>query len=161
MPREVQKKLRATTKSIRNYEVVACINVGKQITVALAVVEEGVATYTVGTLRHPELVPFFSKFDLVMGSHLKEYDAIRTETLLEEMERSGIEVFKETPPDYSTRYYSKELTLNIPTKVQITTQTLREYLQARGFTVVRNENNLHVRHLERMRHRTGYIIPKD
>lgn len=161
MPKEIQKRLRATRKSQRNYEVVACVNVGRKITTALAVIEDGHATYAVGDLYPNELLAHLSKIDLALGTHLREYEMLRTETLLERMEQSGIEIFKQSPPNYSLRYYSPELTLKYPTKVESVTETLRKYLQSQGFTVSKSNEKLHVRHLERMRHRSGYIMKRE
>ena len=161
VPKEIQKRLRATRKSLRNYEVVACVNVGRKITAAVAVIEDGHATYAVGDLYPGQFAPHFSKIDLALGTHLREHEMLRTETLLEQMEASGIEIYKENPPNYSVRYFMPELSLRHPTKVESVSDTLRNYLQSQGFTVAKSNEQLHVRHLERMRHRTGYIVKKE
>lgn len=159
MPTQIKKNLKLTKKSIRNYEVVACVNVGRLVTAAVAVVEDGLATYAVGDLTKGALAQHFSKIDLALGTHLRENEQLRTENLLEEMEASGVEVYKETPPDYSTRYYVDEvLALRFVSKKESVEQTLRKYLIKQGFTVARANDPLHIRHLERMRHRTGFIV---
>lgn len=131
------------------------------IAVAIAVIEDGHATYAVGELTAAQLMSHFSKIDLAIGTHLREYEGVRTETMLEKMEASGVLIYKETPPDYSTRYYQKELTYRMTSKAEAVRETLRTYLQQNGFTVERHETPLHVRHLERMRHRTGYMAKED
>lgn len=156
LPKAIQRQLRATKKSIRNYEVIACINVGKKIATALAVIEDGHATYAVGELFPGQLLPHFSKIDLAIGTHLREYEQLRTETMLEQMRQSGIET-----TGTSVRYYQKELELRIPTKIESVSEAMREYLQKAGFTVAKANDVLNVRHLERMRHRSGYIVQKE
>ena len=83
LPKALRKNLRATKKSIRNYEVIAAVNVGRMVTVALAVVEDGNATFTVGDLTPAQFSAHFSKIDLAMGVHLRENEMMKTGTLLE------------------------------------------------------------------------------
>lgn len=132
---------------------------GRKVTAAIAVIEDGNATYAVGDLTQPEFREHFSKVDMLIGVHLRENEMVRTENLLELAELSGIEILK-SGKDYSTRYYQRELTLKVPTKEESVVETLRAYLQSQGFSVARSPMPLHVKHLERMRHRTGYIIPR-
>jgi hypothetical protein len=128
------------------------------VTVALAVIEEGHATYTVGELTPAQLMHHFSKIDLAIGVHLRESEMLRTGTLLEQMEKSGIEIYKHDKYDYSIRYYAPQLELRFTSKEESVVETLRKYIKEQGFTIGKANEPLHVRHLERMRHRTGYIV---
>lgn len=134
---------------------------GRRVTAAVAVLESGKATYAVGDLELRQIKQHFSKFDVVMGTHLREDGMLRTEMLLEEMEQSGVEIIKQAHNEYSTRYFQKELTLKMPTKEEAVIETLKDYLLDLGFDMERVPDKLHVRHLERMRHRAGYIIPRN
>lgn len=130
------------------------------VTASVAVIEEGHATYATGEITLAQLHAHASKFDVLMGVHLREREGLRTETALEKLEATGIEIVKKNPPFYSTRYYQKELGYKIPSKAESTKETIREWLHDQGFTVSMAETPLHIRHLERMRHRTGYIVPR-
>lgn len=111
-----------------------------------------------GELHDYQIRPHLSKFDVALGCHIREYEQLRTDTFLEDIENTGIFIVKEDN-QYSRRYYQKEvMALNVPKKVDMVADTLRDYLLDSGFTVSRKNEPLHVRHLERMRHRTGYIL---
>ena len=134
--------------------MVLCIHAGRRVTAALAVIEDGHATYTSGRLTWNEIRSHFSKIDVAFGTFMREPERLRTETYLEEMYATGIApAYEETK-----RYYQDDLTLKIPTHVETVEVELVRYLKSKGFSVSRAGGSLHVRHLERMRHRTGYIL---
>ena len=131
-----------------------CIHAGRRVTAALAVIEDGHATYTSGQLTWHQIREHLSKIDVAFGTFLRESERLRTETYLEEMYQTGI------APAYEevSRYYQDTLTLKVPTHIETVEVELVRYLKSKGFTVSRASDQLHVRHLERMRHRTGYIL---
>lgn len=124
------------------------------MTTAIAVIEDGHATYISGYLSWNELRQHLSKIDVAFGTFLREAERMRTETYLEEMYKTGI------APAYSEtkRYYQDDMSLRVPTHVESVEVELCRYLKSKGFTMSRAGGNLHIRHLERMRHRTGYIL---
>ena len=133
--------------------MIACISAGKYVGVALAVVEDGQATYVVGDMTWAELRAHLSKIDVVIGTYTRETERLRTETYLEEMYNDGISIGQKVE-----RFYDDNiLALKVPTRQQSVEVTLGKYLKARGFKVEKNNSRLNVRHLERMTVRTGYV----
>ena len=134
-----------------------CIIAGKSITTAVAVVEDGHATFTVGELTGAELLAHASKFDQVLGVYTRDYERLRTEMYMEQLHATGIEI-----PVGIERFYEDELNLKFRKRTEVVELTLIRYLKTlRGFSIEKASRPLHVRHLERMRHRTGYIMKQE
>ncbi len=124
---------------------------GKTVTAAIAVIEEGHATYVSGELNWAQVVRHLSKFDYAVGCYRREYERLRTETYLEEMHTSGIQT------GLLPRHFERDLTVKLSTRLAIVEDSLRLFLRNRGYTVEKHRTPLNIKHLERMRHRTGYI----
>lgn len=121
-------------------------------------IEEGHATYSVGQLTWAELRAHLSKIDAVIGVWSRDALRMRTETLMEEMHKSGIEIVEQE----SKRYYFNHMELRMISHEEMVENKLSEFLRKKnGYTVTKHEARLHVRYLERMRHRTGYIIKEE
>lgn len=157
VPNPLKSKLRLTRKSVRNYEVLVVFCAGKTITAAVCVLEDGNATYAIGELTWAELKAHLSKIDLAYGVYANQTERMRTEMYLEEMHNSGIDA--EIAP---FRHYEADLTVRFPRRIDIVDVGVRNYFKGRrGISFEKHHKPLHVRHLERMAHRNGYIVKKE
>lgn len=130
---------------------------GRTVTAAVCVIENGHGTYVVGELTWAQLRAHLSKIDAAYGVYYTQAERMRTETYLEEMEKTGIQVEIE-----AERHYELDLSIKFPRRADIVEGALIQQLKRiRGLTVEKHRTMLNVKHLERMRQRTGYIVRKE
>ncbi len=157
IPKALKPKLKLTNKAVRNYEVLVVFCAGKTITAAVCVLEDGHLTYAIGELTWAELKAHLSKIDMAKGVYANQSERMRTEMYLEEMHNNGIAV--DIAPE---RHYEENLSLRFPRRIDVVDAGVRNYLKERpGITFQKHHKPLHVKHLERMAHRNGYIVRKE
>ncbi len=138
---------------MRNYEVVASILYGQQVTIAIAVIEDGEATYTIGKLTAKEFLSYKSIFDVTCGVYNRESDRVRTESLLETLEEDGVQI-------YGDMYKVPALQLKFPKHEDMVEDRLLKYLKAFRLSITKHSRPFHTRFLDRMRPRNGYLIKR-
>lgn len=138
----------------RLYDVVLCISAGKTVGAAMAVIENGKATFASGQFTWPMLRSYLNKYDAVVGIYQSELERQYTETNLLEAEENGCTT-------RLLRFYEPELNLKFPTRVEKAEWGLTQYLKALKIPTKKHKHPLIVNNLERLKIRTGEVIKRE
>lgn len=138
-------------RTLRNYEVILAICGGKTVGVAVAVIEDGVATWTSGTATWPQIRKHLTKIDIMRGVHEQALEKDYTSFYLSEAKAAGCLT-------NIRAHYNKTLLLEFPTRKKKAEQELLDFLGTLPIKVKKHYRRFDIAFLERMRTREGEIV---